>query len=477
MTVGRAEGRAAALFFSDIFAGFLALGASIPCTKAAGSLLGLQEAAATGGIGSFQDLFLPASLIFATAAYAGTQGHYRLVAPWWQQVGHILSACLMAFALSALVETGWKTSAHLLHDVLLWVLVPLCMISGRWLVRSLLLKNGAWAIPTVVAGGAKSIPKCLAALAAETYLVYDVRQLILSDAGAAEAEAFSQKYPGAAVSSHLDLASVAESYIIFCPDNMHAEGHQRTLVSLEASGLRFAYIPPVDSYFLYNAEPRRFFGYGIIALESRRSAPSKLGRLVKDGFDRLGAAIGLVLLSPLFLFIAWMIRKDGGPAIYGHRRIGKDSRPFTCLKFRSMVVNSKQMLDELLASDPAARAEYERDFKLKNDPRVTKIGKFLRKTSLDELPQLLNVLRGEMSLMGPRPIVEDEKKYYEETLKDYASVRPGMTGLWQVSGRSDTGYAQRVYLDGWYVKNWSFWNDLIIILRTVVVVMKRKGAY
>jgi undecaprenyl-phosphate galactose phosphotransferase len=142
-----------------------------------------------------------------------------------------------------------------------------------------------------------------------------------------------------------------------------------------------------------------------------------------------------------------------------------------------MVPNAQDALRELLEKDPSAREEYARDFKLKNDPRVTRIGALLRKTSLDEIPQLFNVLRGEMSLMGPRPIVEDEKKFYNDRIADYMSVKPGITGLWQVSGRSDTGYDQRVYLDSWYVRNWSFWNDVVIGFRTFLVVLARKGAY
>ncbi|PLP17338.1 UDP-phosphate galactose phosphotransferase, partial [Klebsiella pneumoniae] len=143
--------------------------------------------------------------------------------------------------------------------------------------------------------------------------------------------------------------------------------------------------------------------------------------------------------------------------------IGKNGKPFKCLKFRSMVINSKEVLEELLQSDPQAKAEWDATFKLKDDPRVTSIGKFLRKTSLDELPQLFNVLRGEMSLVGPRPIINAELERYSEEVDYYLLGKPGMTGLWQVSGRSDVDYETRVYLDAWYVKNWSMWNDIAIL--------------
>ncbi|HCD5206874.1 TPA: sugar transferase, partial [Klebsiella pneumoniae] len=194
-------------------------------------------------------------------------------------------------------------------------------------------------------------------------------------------------------------------------------------------------------------------------------------------FD-ITASLGIIiLLSPVLVYISLKVKKDGGPAIYGHERVGKNGKPFKCLKFRSMVINSKEVLEEVLANDPEAKAEWDETFKLKNDPRITKIGQFLRRTSLDELPQLFNVVKGEMSLVGPRPIITAELERYNEQVDYYLLSKPGMTGLWQVSGRSDVDYNTRVYLDAWYVKNWSMWNDLAILFKTVGVVLKRDGAY
>ncbi len=197
----------------------------------------------------------------------------------------------------------------------------------------------------------------------------------------------------------------------------------------------------------------------------------------KNIMDRIGAAIALIIFSPIFLIAALQIKKDGGPAFYGHTRIGKGGKPFKCWKFRSMIINGDEVLQKHLAENPEARKEWEADFKLRNDPRVTKIGAFLRKTSLDELPQFWNVLCGEMSLVGPRPVVEAESTYYGEAWQDYLSVKPGVTGLWQVSGRNDTGYAQRVALDQKYIREWSLWQDISIMFKTVAVVMRRDGAY
>jgi undecaprenyl-phosphate galactose phosphotransferase len=150
---------------------------------------------------------------------------------------------------------------------------------------------------------------------------------------------------------------------------------------------------------------------------------------------------------------------------------------FGCLKFRTMVPDADGVLRRLLEDDPRARAEWESDFKLKDDPRITPIGAFLRRTSLDELPQLWNVLKGEMSLVGPRPIIEEELERYGDQVGYYLETRPGITGLWQISGRNDTGYEDRVALDSWYVRNWSLWYDLVILVKTINVVLQHKGAY
>ena len=206
---------------------------------------------------------------------------------------------------------------------------------------------------------------------------------------------------------------------------------------------------------------------------------SFMGNVVKTAFDYILTLVGAVFISPLLVYIAYRIKKeDPGPVFFAHTRIGKDGKPFPCYKFRSMVVNSQEMLQKYLVKNPAAREEWERDFKLKDDPRVTTIGKFLRSTSLDELPQIFNVLRGEMSLVGPRPVIQEElDKYYGETAKLYCTVKPGITGLWQVSGRSDIGYDERVALDATYIKYRSMWGDIVILWKTIGVVLMKKGAY
>ncbi len=193
--------------------------------------------------------------------------------------------------------------------------------------------------------------------------------------------------------------------------------------------------------------------------------------------DLVLSAILMLILAPVMIIIALLVGLDGGPVLYRHLRIGRGGQRFHCLKFRSMVMSADQVLAAHLANNPVALEEWAATQKLKHDPRVTQIGRFLRATSLDELPQLINVLKLEMSLVGPRPIVEHELARYGRNVSYYLKARPGVTGLWQVSGRSNTSYSRRVALDAWYVKNWRFWRDIVILFRTVSVVVRRDGAH
>lgn len=197
----------------------------------------------------------------------------------------------------------------------------------------------------------------------------------------------------------------------------------------------------------------------------------------KRSLDIIGAIVLAIVFFPLILAIMVLMGGEEGPVIYRHRRVGKDGRSFECLKFRTMVPNADQVLRELLERDPAIKAEWVRDHKLRCDPRVTRLGKFLRRTSLDELPQLWNVMRGEMSLVGPRPVVREELLRYGRNVRSYLSAKPGITGLWQVKGRNDTDYRRRVVLDTYYVRNQNLLLDVYILLQTTRVVLGGSGAY
>jgi exopolysaccharide biosynthesis polyprenyl glycosylphosphotransferase len=218
--------------------------------------------------------------------------------------------------------------------------------------------------------------------------------------------------------------------------------------------------------------------FGHLTIDMNHMPAPGIQGYIKETFDRSLATMLLLLASPMLMLLALIIRLSSpGPVFFGHTRIGANGKKFKVFKFRSMVTNSQEVLEHLLATDPVAQAEWEADHKLRNDPRITKIGKFLRATSMDELPQLFNVIRGEMSLVGPRPIVDAEVVKYGSSIHYYYAARPGITGLWQVSGRNDVTYTSRVRLDAHYVMTWSLTRDLNILFRTIGVVFGRKGAY
>lgn len=206
--------------------------------------------------------------------------------------------------------------------------------------------------------------------------------------------------------------------------------------------------------------------------------PYSIGRRLKRIVDLVISLLVLLILGLPMLLVALLVKLTSpGPVFYKHRRLGRNMREFYLLKFRTMYKDAEQRLEEILKNDPAKRAEFEQTFKLKDDPRVTPLGRWLRKFSIDELPQLLNVLIGQMSLVGPRPIVEKEVGYYQDYSLLLFRVPPGLTGLWQVSGRTDTAYEERVKLDTRYVREWTLAGDLMIILKTVPAVLSRRGAY
>lgn len=217
---------------------------------------------------------------------------------------------------------------------------------------------------------------------------------------------------------------------------------------------------------------------GILGFSSTHNLTKITSLALKRFVDLFLLLISAWATIPLTLVVAFLVKiTSKGPVFYGHKRIGKNGKEFKCWKFRSMVIDADKQLEKILAENPEMRKEWERSQKFENDPRVTKIGNFLRKTSIDEIPQFFNVLTGEMSFIGPRPVTKPELEKYGKKADYILSVKPGLSGMWQISGRSETSYEERVTLDSYYIQNWSVWLDMWIILKTVFVVLKGKGAY
>lgn len=217
---------------------------------------------------------------------------------------------------------------------------------------------------------------------------------------------------------------------------------------------------------------------GLLALKIRNNLTNSWHQFQKRAVDLILAGIGSLLTLPLFGLIALAIKLNSpGPIFFVHQRVGKNGRTFPMLKFRTMYVDAEERLRKMLTENPGDKAEWDRYQKLKNDSRVTKVGSILRSFSLDELPQIWNVIRGEMSVVGPRPFCPDQKELYGESYQNYIQVRPGITGMWQISGRNESSFSDRAVLDEYYVRNWSIWMDLYILVRTPIAVFSRDGAY
>ena len=266
--------------------------------------------------------------------------------------------------------------------------------------------------------------------------------------------------------------------VIIAAPGITKERLQEIITEIQPRVKNISFIPDLIGTPMASVDASILFSEKILMLNLRNNLSRAYNRIFKRIFDLTLTIIGGIIISPILLgiAIATCISNRGG-IIFSHKRVGMYGKTFYCYKFQTMVKNADKVLEKYLAENPAARREWEATFKLTNDPRVTKLGNFLRRTSLDELPQLWNVILGDMSLVGPRPIIEEEVPRYGKNIREYYMVLPGITGMWQVSGRSDTTYPERVAMDTWYVRNWSVWIDIMYLFKTVKAVITERGAY
>jgi len=268
------------------------------------------------------------------------------------------------------------------------------------------------------------------------------------------------------------------STVVIAMPGAEKEKLNQLINRLQHKAENILFMPDILGIAVLGTKLQHFFREQAFALEIQNNLAKPLNIFIKRCFDFAVGTLLLLLLSVFIIVVSLLIRlNSAGPAIYSQHRVGRKERQFRCYKFRTMFKNAEERLQELLTNNADMRREWEHAWKIKNDPRITRIGKFLRKTSLDELPQLINVLKGEMSLVGPRPYLPEEVDSLKDHKEIIHSVQPGITGLWQVSGRSNTGYDYRIALDSWYVRNWNLWLDIVILCKTLKVVVKREGSY
>lgn len=419
---------------------------------------------------------LTLSLVFVFWQY---HRHYTYRKPFWNELKEILQtmSVLAILDISIMALNKWDFSRF--GWLLLWVISFFLLPFFRVVTKNLLLKLGVWQWPSIIIGAGANAVDTFYAVNSEKLLGYNVLAFVEPESKSSITK--KNNLCGLPVINELPDSFFLDisNYQVFL--SLEYEEHDTIDSWMQSFALHqinnVAIVPPMRGIPLYGMDISHFFSHEILLLKLKNNLERFTAQVVKRIFDIVVSSFFLVILSPLFIYISIKVSRDGGSPFYGHERVGKNRKLFKCYKFRSMIKNSKEVLDELLAANPEAKAEWENDFKLKNDPRITPIGHFLRKTSLDELPQLWNVLKGEMSLVGPRPVVEEELLRYGNNANYYLMAKPGVTGLWQVSGRNDIDYATRVYLDSWYIKNWSLWYDIAIMFKTINVVLKRDGAY
>jgi Undecaprenyl-phosphate galactose phosphotransferase WbaP len=353
---------------------------------------------------------------------------------------------------------------------------------ARYIVKAMLMRSGWWGKPIVILGDDKTGAQIVNVLQKEWQLGFKPVGFFYNRIGPAEgaAEGGPSAEGGPYLGTLNDAAAMAREYgvdtVVFAMQDTDP-AHLVKLVGQASNSFRYVMVMPNLGGITNSAVMARDFA-GTFAVEIRQNLLFPWARRTKHALDLLLTIVGGLVISPLLIAIVILVKLDSpGPAFYGHRRLGAGGKNFRCWKFRTMYTNAEQLLDEFLQGNPNLRAEWEQTFKLRDDPRVTPVGRFLRKTSLDELPQLWNVLLGQMSLVGPRPIVDAEIPKYGAVYELYQRIRPGISGFWQVSGRSDTSYDERVKMDAYYVRNWSVWLDLVILVRTVWSVVLGRGAY
>ena len=399
---------------------------------------------------------------------------------WFAVHGHYttrrsLSCEVLQVAVGVLVVSfmEWSLQFGGHHDfwnvVAVWIMALLIIMAGRFVTKWTLFQLGPWRLATVIVGPAIRCAAISGMLVDDWYRGFVVRAKIHSDgSGPCELEFKLGQLVKFGHVRHVLIAGDGGSRDVVAGAVARVLRRRRDVT--------VGIVPLVSGIPFSNLLIDSSLGNGLrLPLQTRLALP-RLRAWSKRCLDVFVSLALLLLALPIMALIASLIRRDGGPVFYRSSRLGRGGKLFSALKFRTMAPDADRVLRDLLDRDPNSRIEWEAGFKLRQDPRVTAIGRVLRKLSLDELPQLINVLMGDMSLVGPRPLLPAERAVYGEAFNLYCQCLPGITGLWQVSGRNNLDYLRRIELNTWYAKNATFWIDIVILCRTLSVVIRRVGA-
>ncbi|HSS14715.1 MAG TPA: sugar transferase [Rhizomicrobium sp.] len=424
------------------------------------------------------DLILIIALVFVGARYL--VGDYSRRQLFWDGARSTTTALLVC---GIAYNAAWfllEASGPMI-GITVWLSLIFALPTMRQVMRLFLSKVGVWHLPTAIIGTSLMAEEVVPVLGQQLALGLKVQWVVPETAEKRLSNAFVGLTPLAVPPDELVAALMTAGcrQVILVPDDRATINHNDLIDQLVGADIAVAIVPTLRRLPLYGLSTNYFFGKDLLLLQVRNNLARLPQRIFKRSLDLIGAVILALLLIPVFLSFAFLIwKEDRGPIFFRQTRVGRGGRDFTCWKFRTMVVDAEDQMARWETENPVLLARYcESNFKLQADPRVTRVGDWMRRTSLDELPQLLNVLLGDMSLVGPRPLLRRELPEYGAVISLYERVRPGITGLWQISGRSHTTFAERVSYDEWYTKNWTVWYDLVILLQTVWVLLRGQGAY
>ncbi|MDY2685174.1 MAG: undecaprenyl-phosphate galactose phosphotransferase WbaP [Selenomonadaceae bacterium] len=404
---------------------------------------------------------------------------YTKMQPLLDSVRSVFCAVIYGVVSCIILLFVFKESIALsrIYAGLFSIFVVFAVLIVRYLLRLFLKKAHLFYEPVILIGAGRTAERVLRFFKGDLGYRYDIKGIIDDHP---ISERLSQRFQlyGKMKDAERIVRDAGIQNVIITAPGLKKEALQDLIQSIQPHVKNIAFVPDLIGTPMAGIETQTLFSEEILMLTMKNNLASRRNRFIKRTFDLVCTICGSILISPILVGLVLLVAiNNKGHVIFAHQRVGRHGKLFPCYKFQTMIPNAQEALTKYLAENPEARKEWEANFKLEHDPRVTKFGAFLRKTSLDELPQLWNVIRGDMSLVGPRPIVTKEIERYGEYFREYSMVLPGITGMWQASGRSDTTYEERVAMDTWYVRNWSVWIDLMYLVKTFKAVLFGKGAY
>jgi len=408
------------------------------------------------------------------------EGMYTKRLPFWKSAELLFKICSYVSALTIVIMYFAEKSNDVsrIFVLLIWSISFFYLAVARYFSKYFLTHFGLWKKPVVVIGAGKTAEILASSFANEPYLGYKIVGLIEDNY---MERPLTKEYPHIGFFADAEKAifkSGVQDVIIAAP-GLGREDLLALVYRIQPHVTNVTIVPDLFGIPLSNIEVETLFNEKTVMLKMKNNLASLRNRIIKRIFDIVVGTFVLCISLPILFAIGLMIKVDSpGPVLHIAKRLGKNGHKFNCYKFRTMFLNADNMLEGYFEDNPEAQAEWDKFAKLKNyDPRVTRVGAWLRRYSLDELPQVVNVMFGSMSLVGPRPYLPREKERMGYTAHTIFETVPGITGLWQVSGRNGIEFAGRLQLDSWYVRNWSLWLDITLLIKTIKVVLRREGAY